>query len=136
MPSSFYYQDSYSLFMVLDLCDDAELSYNIWKYCGLSQALTVFYLSEIISCLEYMHSKGIFHRDIKPENVLLHSDGHIRLTDFGTAKILETDKKEKTDKTETKENEKETETENEDENKNSKEKVHLLGQHSMYRLNY
>ena len=54
---------------------------------GLSEELTVFYMSEIVSCLEFMHSKGIYHRDIKPENVLIHDDGHIRLTDFGTAKI-------------------------------------------------
>ena len=73
--------------MVLDLCNDAELSYQIWKYMGLSEELTIFYISEIISCLEFMHSKGIYHRDIKPENVLIHEDGHIRLTDFGTAKI-------------------------------------------------
>jgi len=85
----FTFQDSYSLFMVLDLCDDAELSYQIWKYCGLSEQLTRFYAAEIVSCLEYMHSAGIYHRDIKPENVLLHKDGHIRLTDFGTAKITD-----------------------------------------------
>eukprot|EP01084_Bolivina_argentea_P003227 6034_1 len=84
----FTFQDSYSLFMVLDLCNDAELSYEIWKYMGLTEELTVFYVSEIISCLEYMHSKGIYHRDIKPENVLIHNDKHIRLTDFGTAKII------------------------------------------------
>eukprot|EP00485_Elphidium_margaritaceum_P004993 CAMPEP_0202691356 /NCGR_PEP_ID=MMETSP1385-20130828/6092_1 /ASSEMBLY_ACC=CAM_ASM_000861 /TAXON_ID=933848 /ORGANISM="Elphidium margaritaceum" /LENGTH=505 /DNA_ID=CAMNT_0049346751 /DNA_START=27 /DNA_END=1541 /DNA_ORIENTATION=- len=83
----FTFQDSYSLFFVLDLCNDAELSYQIWKYCGLSESVTQFYLSEVVSCLRYMHSKGIYHRDIKPENILLHSDGHIRLTDFGTAKI-------------------------------------------------
>eukprot|EP00484_Ammonia_sp_Unknown_P021918 CAMPEP_0197032342 /NCGR_PEP_ID=MMETSP1384-20130603/11030_1 /TAXON_ID=29189 /ORGANISM="Ammonia sp." /LENGTH=505 /DNA_ID=CAMNT_0042461987 /DNA_START=77 /DNA_END=1594 /DNA_ORIENTATION=+ len=85
----FTFQDSYSLFMVLDLCGDAELSYQIWKYCGLSEELTRFYMSEVVSCLQFMHSKGIYHRDIKPENILLHSDGHIRLTDFGTSKIEE-----------------------------------------------
>ena len=81
--------------MVLDLCNDAELSYQIWKYCGLTEEVTQFYLSEIVSCLEFMHSKGIFHRDIKPENVLLHPDGHIRLTDFGTAKIIDSNNEQK-----------------------------------------
>eukprot|EP01083_Nonionella_stella_P319044 1169101_1 len=94
----FTFQDSYSLFMVLDLCNDAELSYQIWKYCGLTEEVTRFYLSEVISCLEFMHSKGIYHRDIKPENVLLHADGHIRLTDFGTAKITDGSESKEEDK--------------------------------------
>ena len=38
--------------MVLDLCNDAELSYQIWKYCGLTEPLTRFYVSEIVSALE------------------------------------------------------------------------------------
>ena len=38
--------------MVLDLCNDAELSYQIWKYCGLTEDLTRFYVSEIVSSLE------------------------------------------------------------------------------------
>ncbi len=66
---------------------EGELSYVIWKYLSLPEPLVIFYMSEIISCVEYMHSLGIYHRDLKPENVLIHSDGHIRLTDFGTAKM-------------------------------------------------
>ena len=37
--------------------------------------------------LEYLHNFGIIHRDIKPDNMLITSEGHIKLTDFGLSKI-------------------------------------------------
>jgi 3-phosphoinositide dependent protein kinase-1 len=35
-----------------------------------------------------MHSRGVIHRDLKPENLLLDENRHIKVTDFGTAKLL------------------------------------------------
>ena len=45
--------------------------------------------AEIINMIEYMNSKGIFHRDLKPSNLLLDEHYHLKLIDFGTAKVIE-----------------------------------------------
>lgn len=54
---------------------------------------TRYYTAQILDTIEYMHSKGVIHRDLKPENVLLDDQMHVKITDFGTAKILDPPKK-------------------------------------------
>jgi len=50
--------------------------------------LAKFYMCEILLGFKYLHERDIVFRDIKPENILVDMDGHIRIADFGLAKII------------------------------------------------
>ena len=45
-----------------------------------------FYMSELVSAVEFIHAIGFLHRDIKTSNVVIDRRGHLRLIDFGFAK--------------------------------------------------
>ncbi|KIP08388.1 hypothetical protein PHLGIDRAFT_380254 [Phlebiopsis gigantea 11061_1 CR5-6] len=82
------FQDEWSLFFVLDLARNGELQSRIFRLGSLSTECTRYYTAQIIDALDYMHSKGVIHRDLKPENLLLDDNYRLKLTDFGTGKVL------------------------------------------------
>ncbi|MCU1281788.1 MAG: hypothetical protein JWM53_5334 [bacterium] len=43
---------------------------------------------EVCKALEYAHAQGVVHRDIKPSNILVRTDGAVKVTDFGIAKMI------------------------------------------------
>ncbi|KAG0031058.1 pkb-activating kinase-like protein [Podila clonocystis] len=83
------FQDSSSLYYVLELCQNGELLTFIKKLGSFDENCTRFYVAQILTAVEYVHSQGVIHRDLKPENILLDSRMYVKLTDFGTAKMLE-----------------------------------------------
>jgi hypothetical protein len=46
---------------------------------------------ELLDALAFAHSQGIIHRDVKPQNVMLDSAGHVKVMDFGIARLMDAD---------------------------------------------
>ena len=87
------FQDEQSLYFVLDLASSGELLGVLKKTSTFDEECTRFYGAEILDTVDYMHARGVIHRDLKPENVLLDDKMHVKITDFGTAKILDLPRK-------------------------------------------
>ena len=81
----FTFQDRRSLYFVLELCHSGSLFSLIQFYGHLKYKNALFYSSEIVSAICYLHNRNIVHCDLKPENILLGRNGHVKLADFGSA---------------------------------------------------
>ncbi|CAH0552566.1 unnamed protein product [Brassicogethes aeneus] len=80
------FQTTGKLYLILDFLRGGDLFSRLYKEVMFTEEDVKFYLAELALALNHLHSLGIIYRDLKPENVLLDSDGHIALTDFGLAK--------------------------------------------------
>ena len=82
----FSFQTPTNLYMVMDCCSSMNLKILIFKNGVFTDQEAKFYISEIILALESLHEQGVYHRDLKPDNILIATDGHLMLADFGLAK--------------------------------------------------
>ena len=74
------------LYLVFDFMESdlhATIRANI-----LTDIHMVYVTYQLLKALKFIHSAGIIHRDIKPSNLLINSDCHVRLCDFGLSRSL------------------------------------------------
>ena len=84
----FAFQDRENLYLGMDLLTGGDMRYHIARVKRFSEAQVKFFVAAILAGLEYVHSNNVIHRDLKPENMVLDSQGYIRITDFGIARVL------------------------------------------------
>ncbi|KYR01199.1 cAMP-dependent protein kinase [Tieghemostelium lacteum] len=83
------FQDEVKLYLLFEYVAGGEVFTHLRKTCKFSNSVAKFYAAEIILALEFLHKQNIVYRDLKPENLLIDTDGHIKITDFGFAKRVE-----------------------------------------------
>lgn len=83
--------DDHNLFFVQELVTAGNLEMFVQDHCHNSNDLTAdlpwrrYFLEQILSALEFIHSSNIVHGDLKPSNILLTPKGEVKIIDFGCA---------------------------------------------------
>lgn len=79
-------------YMVMELVDGITLKEYIKKHPRLPWQEACDYAIQIGQGIQAAHERGIIHRDIKPQNIIMAPGGVLKVTDFGIAKAMESDK--------------------------------------------
>ncbi|MBR5231128.1 MAG: Stk1 family PASTA domain-containing Ser/Thr kinase [Clostridia bacterium] len=79
-------EDGYH-YLVLEYMHGRTLKAVIAEKGKLPESVVSQIAIRILSALQHAHSNGIIHRDIKPANILVNAEGHIKVADFGIARV-------------------------------------------------
>ena len=99
--SDFFIEEN-SLYLVMDYVKGitlTEVLRNLKKDEYLPEEKVIEWALSICSVLEYLHNlpNPIIFRDLKPSNIMVTPEGHVKLIDFGIARIFEEEKYNDTD---------------------------------------
>ncbi len=75
-------------FLVMELVDGEPLSVRV-AHGPLAPADAVAYAREVTEALAAAHAANVVHRDLKPGNILITRANHVKVIDFGLARVLE-----------------------------------------------
>jgi serine/threonine protein kinase len=82
-------EENGTAYFAMELLDGVTLK----DFCAKRGTVSVKRATEIVAfvaeALAYAHAKNVVHRDIKPENIMMLSNGDIKITDFGVAKLMD-----------------------------------------------
>ncbi|KAG7593452.1 Protein kinase domain [Arabidopsis thaliana x Arabidopsis arenosa] len=83
------FQDDEHLYLIMEYLPGGDMMTLLMRKDTLREDETRFYVAQTILAIESIHKHNYVHRDIKPDNLLITRNGHIKLSDFGLSKSLE-----------------------------------------------
>jgi len=83
------FHDEENAYILLEFVNGGEVSHLISQEDRLATEAGRFITCELVMTMGELHKVGVIFRDLKPANVLFDAGGHIKVVDFGLAKILD-----------------------------------------------
>ena len=77
------------IYFVMEYMKGGELFDKVAKGGKLTEGAAHKYFQQLISAVDYCHSRGVYHRDLKPENLLLDENENLKVSDFGLSALSE-----------------------------------------------
>ncbi|KAJ2318094.1 rim15, signal transduction response regulator, partial [Coemansia sp. RSA 2681] len=81
------FQSRTNLYLVMEYLNGGDCAALLKAIGTLSEDWARNYLAEVVLGIEDLHARNVVHRDLKPDNLLIDSEGHLKLTDFGLSKL-------------------------------------------------
>ena len=82
-----YGEDDHVAYIVMELVSGKSLHEHLQSGASFGLQEIGELIRQLLDGLAYAHARGVVHRDIKPSNLLIDEEGHVRIGDFGIARI-------------------------------------------------
>jgi len=77
-------------FMVMEYIEGETLESIIKRKGSLPVYKALIYFEQILDGVNFAHKKNVLHRDLRSSNIMIDKDDNVKITDFGTSRILQT----------------------------------------------
>ena len=82
-----YGEDAHHAYIAMEYVEGTSLREYLAHSAAFDEHDSVSIMAQVLDALQFAHDHAVWHRDIKPANILVMSNGRIKLTDFGIARI-------------------------------------------------
>ncbi|KAJ2865246.1 rim15, signal transduction response regulator, partial [Coemansia erecta] len=81
------FQSRTNLYLVMEYLNGGDCASLLKAIGTLPEDWARQYLAEVVLGIQDLHARNVVHRDLKPDNLLIDSEGHLKLTDFGLSRL-------------------------------------------------
>ncbi|KAF7030799.1 hypothetical protein CFC21_042259 [Triticum aestivum] len=77
------------IYFVMEYASGGELFARLDQSTRFPEPVARRYFQQLVTAVEFCHSRGVYHRDLKPENLLLDAHGNLKVSDFGLSALAD-----------------------------------------------